>query len=1083
MGGPKQRALLAVLLVRAGEVVSRAVLLDALWGEVPPSSAEESLDTYVYRLRTLVGHDRILREGGGYRLVLNRGEVDADEFEQLVEDARRATDAGDHDAAVVALTEGLHLWRGQAWGDGLDDALIAADARRLDELRLSALETRLEARLALGEGGELVAELEQLVTEHPLRERLLAALMLALYRAGCHTEALEAFQAARRRLVEELGLEPGPELYELQRRILEHDPNLAPPRRFPTSTGSRRSTAVVAALVLVCMAAAGVLLSVDASASRPRLAAGASGVIAIDTGSDQPVAAAPLAGPPGSLTAAAGSVWVADPGSNAILAVDRASGNVVDRIPVRDEPGSIASGDGAIWVASTVGSTVTRVDPATDSVTQRISLPGDNTAALLFTAGRLWVADPVEHELFEIDPASDTLERTVALDLQPSAMAARDGSIWIAGYLNASVEQMDPSSGRVTGRVHVGGGPVALAFTGDSLWVANSLDSTVSRVDTKRLAVEATIPVGSGPTALAAVSGAVWVASQYSSTVSRLDPQRDRVVSTLRVAGAPAALTPAGHRLWVGVAADSGDHRGGTLVIAAPGPLTSSKPSIQTPDPAFYSSASVAQFMGLAYDSLVTYAQTTGSGGLRLVPDLAVSIPTPSDDDRVYAFRIRPGIRYSDGRRLRAGDFRRGVERLFRDQSQGSFLYDALIGARACTHDPRACNLSRGIVTDDQTGTVTFHFSTPDPEFLFDLTSSAYSAPIPAGTPDHETGSQTVSGTGPYRIASVTPTEIRFVRNAYFREWSHAAQPAGNPDAIEWKSVRDIQAGVGAIQRGEADWLFGDPPYSDYHELELRSPAELHVNPQWSVSFVAINTHVAPFTDIRVRRALNYAINRATIVREYGGPSFAVPTCQTIVPGIPGYRRYCPYTLRPGTDGVWGAPDLTRARRLVAQSGTAGERIDLIGSRGSFVPQSTQRYIAGVLRTLGYRVRLQWIPISSITQRMWDHFQINADGNWIPSYPDPSSYVPSFFACNGPNGNDYYCNPHVDREMYDAELLEVNDPARASALWQRVDRQLTDGAEWVSTVDDREVEITSWRVRNYEYNPVEGFLADQAWIR
>ena len=841
---------------------------------------------------------------------------------------------------------------------------------------------------------------------------------------------------------------------------------------------------MLAAFVLAGIVVAAVALSVRAGASRPRLAAGASGVVAIDAGRTSSLQRGPWRGHPARSQQPRVRCGWPILEADAVSVVDRTSGNVVDRIPLRDEPGSIASGDGAIWVASTVGSTVTRIDPTTDSVTQRISLPGANTDAVLFAAGRLWVADSAEHELFEINPLNDTLERTVSLDLQPSAIAAGHGSIWIAGYLNATVERLDPTSGRVTGHVDVGDGPAALAFGADSLWVANSLDSTVSRVDTKRLAVEATIPVGSGPTALAAVSGIVWVANQYSGTVSRLDPRRDRVVSALRVAGAPTSLTPAGRRLWVGVAADSGSHRGGTLVIASPGPLTSSKPSGQTPDPAFYSSAGDPQFIGLAYDSLVTYEQTTGSGGLRLVPDLAVSIPTPADDDRVYAFRIRPGIRYSDGRILRAGDFRRGVERLFRDQSQGTFLYDGLIGARACTRRPRTCNLSRAIITNDETGTVTFHFAKPDPEFLFDLTSCGFSAPIPPATPDHETGSHTVPGTGPYKIVWVTPAEIRFVRNPYFREWSHAAQPAGNPDAIVWRSVRNLQAGLAAVERGQADWLSGAPPYTEYHELELRSPAELHVNPQWAVNFVAINTHVAPFNDVRVRQALNYAIDRATIVRQYGGSSFAIPACQAIVPGIPGYRRYCPYTLRPRADGAWSAPDLARAKRLVAESGTAGERIDLVGGPNApWFPESTVRYIAHVLRSLGYRVRLQWIPIASITQSMWDHFQISAFGNWVPNYPDPSSYVPSFFACNGPNGNRYYCNHGIDREMDAAELLDSDHQAEASALWQTVDRRLTDAAEWVSTVDSREVDITSSQMRNYEYNPVGGFLADQAWIR
>jgi len=910
--------------------------------------------------------------------------------------------------------------------------------------------------------------------------------MLALYRAGRQTDTLDAFQAARGRLVDELGLEPGPELHELQRRILEHDPTLGTPRRPPPLSGPRRarSLAMIALAVLAALVAGVLVLSAGATGRPPRLAAGVSGIVAVDVASDRLASATPLTGNPGSVTAGGGSLWVADPVAERVFQVDPGSGSVVDRIPVGAEPGSIVSGDGAVWVVSTVGSTVTRIDPSTDTAAPSIDLPGANPDAIAYGAGHLWVADSVDRELFEIDPATDALERTWQLDLQPTAIATGGGAVWVAGYGNATVERLDPVSGKVIGRVHVGDGPAALTFGSGSLWVANSLDSTVSRVDPSTLTVRAVITVGSSPAALAAGRGVVWVANQYSGTVSRIAPGRDRVVGTVAVGGAPTSLTFNGGRLWVGVSAAGAGHRGGTLVIVTPGPLTSSQTSYAGSDPAFYSVANNPQFTGLAWDALVTFQLSTGAGGLRLVPDLAVSIPTPADGDRTYVFHVRPGIRYSDGQPLLAGDFRRGVERLFRDRSQGMSLYAGLVGAGSCLHDPSGCDLSRGIVTNDARRTVTFHFTEPDPEFLYQLTEFAFSAPIPPGTPDRETGQRTVPGTGPYKIVSIGPAELRFVRNPYFREWSHAAQPAGNPDMIVWESAPTMQAAVIAVEQGRADWLYGQPPYAQYHQLELQNPGQLHNNPQWSVNFLQINTHVAPFNDLDVRQALNYAINRAKLAQFYGGPSFATPACQAIVPGIPGYRRYCPYTLHPRANGAWSAPDMPRARQLVARSGTIGERVDLIGpAPNGFTPTATTAYIAGVLRALGYRVRVSVIPFASITPAMNDSFQISNEGNWIPTYPDPSSYIPAFFSCGGANSNDYYCNPAIDHEMRHAELLEKTNPPAARALWETVDRQLTNDAEWVTTVDNREVELTSSRLHNYEYNPVWGFLADQAWIQ
>jgi len=1087
LGGRKQRTLLAVLLLHPNEAVSRDQLIDALWGQRPPPSAAESLDTYVYRLRKLVGHERLVREAGGYLLRVEAGELDVDRFEQLVASAHRADAAADHAAVVSALTEALDLWRGRAWADVLDTAAVSAEAQRLEELALCAIESRMEAELAMGRGEELVPELELVLGEHPLRERLLSSLMLALYRAGRQTDALDAFQATRQRLVEELGLEPGPGLHELQRRILQHDPSLGAPPPFLAASGrrSRRTRAAAAALALGPVLAAAFLLSTGVARSGAPALADANGIVAVNTATDRLVAATQLSGTPGAVGGGDGSVWVADPGAGEVSRIDPGSGVVVDQVLVGGEPGSIVGGDGAIWVASTVGATVTRIDPTTEAVTQTISLPGADLGAIAYGDGRLWVADSVEHELFEIDPTTGSLQRTLSLDLQPSAVVIAGGTIWVAGYSNATVEKLDSTSGRVLARVRVGDGPAALALQDGSLWVANSLDATVSRIDQATPAVTATIPVGSGPTALAADSGSVWVANQYSGTVSRIDPRRDPVAANIGVGGGPTSLTISGRRLWVGVAANSGSHRGGTLVIVTPGDLTSSNPmTLASVDPAFYNQANNPQFTGLAYDALVNFQQSPGADGLRLVPDLALAIPTATDRGATYAFRIRPGIRYSDGQPLRAGDFRRAFERLFRVGSPGAPLFEDIVGAGACVRQPRACDLSRGIVTNDTAGTVTFHLTAPDPDFLFKLTEFAFAAPIPPGTPDHESGSRTVPGTGPYKIVSVTAKEIRFVRNPFFREWSHAAQPKGNPDAIVWQTVPSAQAAVTAIEQGRADWLFGQLPAAQYRQLELQGPAQLHSNPEYAVEFVPLNTHLAPFNDVRVRQALNYAINRVKIAQLNGGPSFATPTCQLIAPGLPGYRPYCPYTLHPRADGAWSAPDMERARQLVAESGTRGERVDVWGEPDNgFVPPTAPAYVAGVLRALGYRVHLHLVPSATITEAMHKRFQLSVDGDWVAAYPYPTSYVPQFVSCAGGTSNGYYCNRSLDREMREAGLLELSDPPKASALWEAVDRQLTDDAVWVPTVTQRDVEITSRRLRNYQYNPVWGFLADQAWVQ
>ena len=223
----KQVALLGCLLIARGEVVSRDRLIDALWGERPPAAAVNALQVHVHGLRRRLGAERIEREGPGYRLCLERGELDLERFELLVARGRSELAGGEADAAASTFREALGLWRGPAYEDVRYEAFALAEVARLEELRLAALEDRIEADLELGRHRDLVPELEALVSEHPSRERLCGQLMLALYRCDRQAAALEVFRRVRQAMRDELGLEPGPALQELQRAILQQDAALA----------------------------------------------------------------------------------------------------------------------------------------------------------------------------------------------------------------------------------------------------------------------------------------------------------------------------------------------------------------------------------------------------------------------------------------------------------------------------------------------------------------------------------------------------------------------------------------------------------------------------------------------------------------------------------------------------------------------------------------------------------------------------------------------------------------------------------------------------------------------------------------
>ena len=260
LGAPKQRALLALLLLNANTVVSRDRLVDALWGAEPPNSAVSSLQVYVHGLRRALGGERIERHGTGYRLHLDPSALDLSRFERLVDRAAAALAAGRAADAAEDLGRALDLWRGQPLADLASEPVHAAEAGQLEEQRLRAVDLLHDAELALGRHDELVPELERLIAAEPYREHARAQHALALYRSGRQADALAACRAARELLVEELGVDPGPELQELERRILQHDPALAAPEapapvrvQLPTPptplVGRRLEVAAITALL------------------------------------------------------------------------------------------------------------------------------------------------------------------------------------------------------------------------------------------------------------------------------------------------------------------------------------------------------------------------------------------------------------------------------------------------------------------------------------------------------------------------------------------------------------------------------------------------------------------------------------------------------------------------------------------------------------------------------------------------------------------------------------------------------------------------------------------------------------------
>jgi DNA-binding SARP family transcriptional activator len=406
--GRKRRAVLAVLLLHANEPVSPERLAVALWGEDAPASAVKNVHVLISRLRKALGDDLVQTTPAGYRLRVASGELDVDRFERLVADGRRTLAGGQADEAGIVLREALNLWRGPPLADLEFEPFARVEVERLGELRLAAVEDRIDAELVLGRQGALVPELEALIAEHPLRERLRAQLMRALYANACQAEALTVYADTRKLLVEELGIEPGEELRELERKVLNHDPGLRaalpPPRRAARDdTGPSRDAtgpirrrrsrgAVVAALLgaVADAAATGLLLRGERPAAG--VLPGSIAFIAADSG--KPVGH--FIGAPGPIVLwGAGSVWTKEDSGN-IIQIDPRSFRQIRSIPVGLTGGGSAVGQGALWVSGS-SQTLARVEPRYGGVT-RFRLPRRGLVrptlggGVAVGAGSVWVA-------------------------------------------------------------------------------------------------------------------------------------------------------------------------------------------------------------------------------------------------------------------------------------------------------------------------------------------------------------------------------------------------------------------------------------------------------------------------------------------------------------------------------------------------------------------------------------------------------------------------------------------------------------------------------------------------------------------
>jgi YVTN family beta-propeller protein len=1085
LGAGKERALLAILVLHANEVVPTERLIDELWSESPPDTARKAIQVYVARLRKALGSERIRTHEPGYVLELDADELDLHRFERRVQQARHLREKGQDGNAAGALRDALALWNGPPLADFSYEPFAQAEIPRLEELRLQVLEERIDVDLTLGHGGDLVGELEALVTQQPYRERLRGQLMLALYRDGRQADALAVYQETRKLLVDELGIEPSPALQRLEGAILRQEPALEtvleePAPAPPPNARRRGKWRFAAAGAAVALAAGALAVGLTRSSERdflPALDENTVGVIDAEAAGIE--AQVRLPGRPVAIAAGGGFIWIASERDGTVARVDPATRDV-QVLHVGESANGVAYGRGSVWVTNGEERTVAQVNPDSVSLVQTFDV-GNGPAGVAVGEGGVWVANAIDGTVSKIDLARAAVTETIPVGANPGGIVVGEGAVWVTSQASGTVLRLDPRSGTPVRAITVGNGPTSVAVGAGSIWVANRQDRTVTHIDPLTNSVVDTVEVGLNPASLVAGGGAVWVANAGDGTITRI--VAGDVHETIPLGSSPSSLALADGKLWAATLPSLASHRGGVLRVESP------SIGCACIDPAaveYYVQGQLV--LPLVGDGLVAYRRVGGTGGGVLVGNLADAVPSPTDGGRTYSFQLRRNLRYSDGEPVRASDFRYSLERLLTlNSALARDLYGAIVGMTSCSARPPArCDLRQGIEVDDAARRITIHLTDPDPDFLSKLTLP-HAFVLPAGTPVRVVRERSMPTTGPYHVASFDPDrELRLARNPYFRVWSQDARPNGYPDEIHFRLSDDPDAHIAAVEREQADATVLYPvPAERVRGLLTRYPARLHSDTAPLTDYMFLNTQIAPFDDARVRRALNFATDRARVVELVGGALVARATCQVLPPTSPGHEPYCPYTLGPNAAGTWTGPDLARAKTLVAESRTRGMRVEVVG-RGD--RPEFGAYFVSLLRQLGYRSSLRILPgFTEYLEYVLDErnrAQIGPNA-WYGDTPGPGLTLPALFGCGSVGDPNFsrFCDPGIDAQMRRAASLQASDPVRANALWAEIDRALVDQAASVPLFNERVVTFVSGRVGNHQFHLQWGPLLDQMWVK
>jgi peptide/nickel transport system substrate-binding protein len=412
------------------------------------------------------------------------------------------------------------------------------------------------------------------------------------------------------------------------------------------------------------------------------------------------------------------------------------------------------------------------------------------------------------------------------------------------------------------------------------------------------------------------------------------------------------------------------------------------------------------------------------------------------------------------------------------------------VGGPACVTTPATCTLKGGVVVNAATNSVVFNLIAPDSEFL-DQLAVPFGSIIPASTPAKDQGDTPIPGTGAYYFASYNPNSALIMkRNKYFKVWSAPAQPQGYPDEIDMTFGLPVESEVTAVENGQADWIFDPIPADRLSEVSTKYATQVHVHTLTADWYAPMNVNIAPFNNLAARQAVNYALNKNSLVTLFGGKQLASPTCTILPPGFPGYVKSCAYNSN--SSSTYAGPDLKKAKALVKSSGTFGDKVAVVAQNDP-VNKAVGEYIQGVLNQIGYKATLKAISQNiefNYIQNTNNKVQISVT-QWYQDYPAASDFIKVLLSCSAfHKGSDNsinisgLCVPSIDKKMATAETLELTNQTAANKLWGQLDETLMKTeAPWAPLFNPKQVDFVGKRVGNYQFSLEFYMYVDQLWVK